>query len=34
MLQFHKLTLLEEDLAELIDARPVPAVLDFEEVDR
>ena len=34
MVQFRKLTLLEEELAELVDARPVPAVLEFEEVDR
>ena len=34
MVQFRKLTLLEEELAELIDARPVPAVVEFEEVDR
>ena len=34
MVQFRKLTLLEEALAELVDARPVPAVVEFEEVDR
>ena len=34
MVQFRKLTLLEEELAELVDARPVPAVVEFEEVDR
>lgn len=34
MVQFRKLTLLEEELVELVDARPVPAVLEFEEVDR
>ena len=30
----RKLTNIVEDLAELLDARPVPAVLEFEEVDR
>ena len=34
MVQFRKLTLLEEALAELVDARPVPAVVEFEEVNR
>ena len=32
--QRRKVTLIVEDLAELLDARPVPAVLEFEEVDR
>lgn len=30
----RKLTNIVEDLAELLDARAVPAVLEFEEVDR
>ena len=34
MVQFRKLTLLEEELADLLGERPVPAVLEFEEVDR
>lgn len=34
MVQFRKLTNLVEGLADLLDARPVPAVLEFEEVDR
>ena len=34
MVQFRKLTLLEEELADLLGERPEPAVLEFEEVDR
>jgi hypothetical protein len=34
MVLFRKLTNLEEEVVELIDARPVPAVVEFEEVDR
>ena len=34
MVQFRKITLLQEELVDLVDARQVPAVLDFEEVDR
>ena len=35
MVQFRKITLLQEELVDLVDARAVPAVVDtFEEVDR
>lgn len=34
MVLFRKLTNLEEEVVELIDARAVPAVFEFEEVDR
>ena len=30
----RKINNIGENLAELLDARPVPAVLEFEEVDR
>jgi hypothetical protein len=33
MVLFRKLTLLEEEIAELTDHRPVQSI-DFEEVDR
>ena len=33
MVQFRKLTLLEEELAELVDARPVQELVMSEEVD-
>lgn len=33
-LQRRKVANIVENLAELLDARPVPAVLEFEEVDR
>ena len=34
MVQFRKLTLLGENLADLLGERPVPTVLEFEEMDR
>jgi hypothetical protein len=34
MVEYRKLANLQEGIADLIDARPVPAVLEFEEVDR